>query len=83
MQKPRSFPERGLLFVMGIKLSIVLTLEQGCNATHCFILAKEKKRGTRRRKPTKEEEQGEKKRKAHYMSLHQKVKTADSVRKNF
>ena len=45
-------------------------------------MAKEKKRGTRRRKPTKEEEQGEKKRKTHYMSLHQKVKTADSDRKN-
>jgi hypothetical protein len=53
------------------------------NLQFCFILAKEKKRGTRRRKPTKEEEQGEKKRKAHYMSLHQKVKTADSDRKNF
>ena len=46
-------------------------------------MAKEKTRGTRRRKPTKEEEQGEQKRKAHYMSLHQKVKTADLYRKNF
>ena len=53
------------------------------NLQFCLVLAKEKKRGTRRRKPTKEEEQGEKKRKAHYMSLHQKVKTADSDRENF
>ena len=53
------------------------------NLQFCFILAKEKTRGTRRRKPTKEEEQGEQKRKSHYMSLHQKVKTADLYRKNF
>ena len=51
MQKPRSFPERGLLFVMGIKLSIVLTLEQGCK-TYSFALYWQKKK--RERKPTKE-----------------------------
>ena len=42
-------------------------------------MAKEKKRGTRRRKPTKEEEQGEKKRKAHYMSFNQQLKNCISL----
>ena len=46
-------------------------------------MAKEKKRGTRRRKPTKEEEQGEKKRKAHYMSLHEQPQTAEIAKKYF
>jgi hypothetical protein len=39
---------------------------------------------TGKRKNEKENQQKkEQKRKAHYMSLHQKVKTADSDRKNF
>ena len=54
------------------------TLEQGSKATLCLNMAKEKTRGTRRRKPTKEEEQGEQKRKSHYKSLLQKAKTANS-----
>ena len=43
-----------------------------------------KTRWLRQRKNEKENQQKkEQKRKAHYMSLHQKVKTADSDRKNF
>ena len=52
------------------------------NFQFCLIRQK-KKREEREEETYKEEEQGEKKRKAHYMSLHQKVKTADSFRKNF
>ena len=44
-------------------------------------IAKEKKRGTRRRKPTKEEEQGEKKRKAHYITSAQLRKSGTTFYK--
>jgi hypothetical protein len=49
--------------------------EKGSNATHCSGLAKKNER----RKPTKEES----KKKSHYMSLHESLKTAEKRNKNF
>ena len=59
------------------------TLGQGSKATLCLNMAKEKTRGTRRRKPTKEEEQGEQKRKSHSINTPDEAKMAMRNRKNF
>ena len=76
MQKPRSFPERGLLFVMSNNSKYSTNFR---TRMQCYALLY-----TGKRKNEKENQQKkEQKRKAHYMSLHQKVKTADLYRKNF